>query len=177
MAETTIVDIFSDHALSSIAGGRDKATTIFRRNLARLTRPTARRRIADSPLHREHGNHRTRHSTAENGTAQARTLDEEEPPTERARASSTTAGQPADNPRPPAVAGPSSKRLPLSAGVALFPSRHKAADDAATPGNGTRPTTHQPHTSPLTPAGSCKKTPTTAPHTNPPTLPDHYPQI
>ncbi|KAH9383546.1 hypothetical protein HPB48_025118 [Haemaphysalis longicornis] len=135
---------------------------IFRRNLARLTRQTARRRIADSPLHREHGNHRTRHSTAENGTAQARTLEEEEPPTKRARASSTTAGQPADNPRPPAVAGPSPKRLPLSAGGRAFSiAAHKAADDApdaATPGNGTRPTTHQPHTSPLTP-GSCKKTP------------------
>lgn len=104
---------------------------IFRRNLARLTRQTARRRIADSPLHREHGNHRTRHSTAENGTAQARTLEEEEPPTKRARASSTTAGQPADNPRPPAVAGPSPKRLPLSAGGRAFSiAAHKAADDA-----------------------------------------------
>lgn len=53
----------------------------------------------------------------------------------RARASSTTAGQPPDNPRPPAVAGPSSKRL--RRGVAPFPSRHTTQRTPPQPRPGT----------------------------------------
>lgn len=172
-----LVDIFSDHALSSIAEREGQSYD----DLPDETWHASHARPQDdaSPTVRYTGSTGTTGpDTAPQRMAQPRHA----PSTTRSRgssgprASSTTAGQPADNPRPPAVAGPSSKRLPLSGGRAFSIAaqssggRRSHARERNTPHHA--PTTHvTTHAS-----RELQENPTTAPHTNP-TLPDRYPQI